>query len=558
MQHLVILESEPWGLSLQEQLLPEALAKAGYVSHAIGKWHLGFYRKQYTPTYRGFASHFGYWQGFHDYYNHSVRATYEPYEGYDMRRGMTVDWSARGKYSTDLFTEEAVSVINKHDPDSPLFLYLAHLAPHTGNMRDPFQAPDELVAKFSHIEDPERRVYAAMVSKLDESVGEVVSALRARHMLDNSVIVFLSDNGAPTHGIHSNRGSNYPFRGIKNSAWEGGNRGVAAVWSPLIKKPQRVANQLMYITDWMPTFYSLAGLDPQDLGDIDGIDMWPALSEDLPSPREEILYNIDDIGNPYAAIRRGDWKYITGSATGERNNEWYGESGRDSALEYNTDSVLLSKAGVAISGYIIKEQIQAKIKAATQMETLSGSSNDPMPQPPVLLNPDIMFNLRHEAEVECSSFNSSKQSMECNPLKSPCLFNIRFDPCEKINLAEENQIILQSLEQLLQGYRQSMVKARNVPSEAMADPSLWNNTWSCWQDELDQQTFLDETALVDYSQIVTYCCALALVALLSSIIIPKGFNKAKVRPHQILSRTISVFTLEASLEDEDNRRKEIR
>lgn len=77
-----------------------------------------------------------------------------------MRRGMTVDWSARGKYSTDLFTEEAVSVINKHDPDSPLFLYLAHLAPHTGNMRDPFQAPDELVAKFSHIEDPERRVYA--------------------------------------------------------------------------------------------------------------------------------------------------------------------------------------------------------------------------------------------------------------------------------------------------------------------------------------------------------------------------------------------------------------
>lgn len=65
----------------------------------------------------------------------------------------------------------------------------------------------------------------------------------------------------------------------------------------------------------------------------------------------------------------------SGSATGERNNEWYGESGRDSALEYNTDSVLLSKAGVAISGYIIKEQIQAKIKAATQMETLSGSSN---------------------------------------------------------------------------------------------------------------------------------------------------------------------------------------
>lgn len=75
MQHLVILESEPWGLGLGEILLPEVLSKAGYVSHAVGKWHLGFYRSEYTPTKRGFASHYGYWQGFHDYYNHSVKAT---------------------------------------------------------------------------------------------------------------------------------------------------------------------------------------------------------------------------------------------------------------------------------------------------------------------------------------------------------------------------------------------------------------------------------------------------------------------------------------------------
>lgn len=75
MQHLVILESEPWGLGLKEKLLPEVLARAGYKSHAVGKWHLGFYRKEYTPTYRGFESHYGYWQGFHDYYNHSVKAT---------------------------------------------------------------------------------------------------------------------------------------------------------------------------------------------------------------------------------------------------------------------------------------------------------------------------------------------------------------------------------------------------------------------------------------------------------------------------------------------------
>ncbi|RZF40346.1 hypothetical protein LSTR_LSTR017283 [Laodelphax striatellus] len=75
MQHLVILEAEPWGLSLQEQLMPQYLKKQGYSTHALGKWHLGFFRKEYTPTYRGFDSHFGYYQGFQDYYDHSVKAT---------------------------------------------------------------------------------------------------------------------------------------------------------------------------------------------------------------------------------------------------------------------------------------------------------------------------------------------------------------------------------------------------------------------------------------------------------------------------------------------------
>lgn len=73
MHHLVILEDEPWGLGLEEKLLPEYLQDVGYKTHAIGKWHLGFYRKEYTPTYRGFHSHFGYWQGYHDYYNHTVK-----------------------------------------------------------------------------------------------------------------------------------------------------------------------------------------------------------------------------------------------------------------------------------------------------------------------------------------------------------------------------------------------------------------------------------------------------------------------------------------------------
>ncbi|KAF6199735.1 hypothetical protein GE061_006033 [Apolygus lucorum] len=535
MQHLVILESEPWGLGLQEKLLPEMLSQAGYRSHAVGKWHLGFYRKEYTPTFRGFDSHYGYWQGFHDYYNHSVRATYEPYDGYDMRRDLEVDWSAMGEYSTDLFTREAVKIVEDHDARSPLLLYLAHLAPHTGNMRDPFQAPDDVVAKFSHIRDPERRTYAAMVSKLDESVGEVVAALRRKHMLENSVIVFMSDNGAPTHGIHSNRGSNFPFRGIKNSAWEGGNRVAAAVWSPLIKKPKRVANQMMHMVDWLPTFYSLAGFNASDLN-VDGVDMWRSLSEDKPSPRKEVLYNIDDVGNPYAAIRRGDWKYVSGSATGNRNNGWYGESGSDSKIGYHPEDVLMSKAGVAISAYIIKQQIQHKIRT----ESEANSVLDEEEAPPRLLDTEEMLRLRRQAVVECGVSNATDNT-DCNPQESPCLFNLRQDPCEKVNLASFNRMILLNLEERVRRFRSTMLKARNVQSDVTADPGLWNKTWSCWQDEMEEQNLFIFRDLPGTLAAFLYTTLAFIVIVVLLVFYPKLIPTASIEPKK--SKIMSVFAL---------------
>lgn len=85
---------------------------------------------------------------------------FTPEYGYDMRRNMEVDWEARGKYSTNLFTEEAVRLIQKHDTKDPMFMYLAHLATHSGNQDNPLQAPDEEIAKFGYIADPERRIYA--------------------------------------------------------------------------------------------------------------------------------------------------------------------------------------------------------------------------------------------------------------------------------------------------------------------------------------------------------------------------------------------------------------
>lgn len=119
-----------------------------------------------------------------------------------MRMNFTVNWDSIGNYATDLFTDEAVNTISNHDQRVPMFMLLTHLAPHTANEFDPMQAPEDEIRKFDYIKDKKRRVYAAMVSKLDAGIGKVVKALEDNEMLENSIILFMADNGAPIFGIN--------------------------------------------------------------------------------------------------------------------------------------------------------------------------------------------------------------------------------------------------------------------------------------------------------------------------------------------------------------------
>ncbi|XP_032663859.1 arylsulfatase B isoform X1 [Odontomachus brunneus] len=444
MQHGVLKGAEPRGLPLHEKILPEYLRDLGYSTHIVGKWHLGFYTKEYTPIYRGFASHTGFWTGHQDYFDHT--AVENPYWGLDMRRDMEPAWDLHGQYSTDVFTREALRLIDKHNSSEPLFLYLAHAAVHSGNPYNPLPAPDEDVAKFDNIFDYNRRRFAGMLSKLDKSVGQVVEALRKKGILRDSIIIFSTDNGGPAAGFNLNAASNWPLRGVKNTLWEGGVRGTGLVWSPKLVRPGRVSRQLLHITDWLPTLITAAGGNPSNLS-IDGMDLWNALSDDTDSPRDSVLHNIDDIYG-VSAITVGDWKLIQGSTYNGVWDGWYGPSGRE--WVYDVGGVINSEAGRAIASIglgITAEKVRT---------------------------------LRENAMIKCPPRNDSLPI--CKPLQEPCLFNVYQDPCEDNNLVKQFPTIMRKLQDELKRFNSTAIYPGNLPWDNKADPSLWDHTWSNFGD----------------------------------------------------------------------------
>lgn len=192
MQNHVIISDEPWGLPLNEKLISNYFQDAGYRTALIGKWHLGFYKKAHIPTSRGFSDFFGYLGPYIGYYDHSLIMLDRNYSrGYDMRRNSETE-NRTGTYATDLFTDEAVNLIESHNTKVPLFMMLTHLAPHTGNEDEPMEAPEEVERKFKHIKEEKRRKLAAMISVMDEGIGKVIEAVNRKEMMNNTVILFMS------------------------------------------------------------------------------------------------------------------------------------------------------------------------------------------------------------------------------------------------------------------------------------------------------------------------------------------------------------------------------
>ncbi|KAK0076061.1 hypothetical protein PV325_005936 [Microctonus aethiopoides] len=442
MQGEGIMGGEPRGLPLNVRILPEYLRDLGYSPKLIGKWHLGFHTRQHTPLHRGFDSFLGFYNSHIAYYDYKY--SQGNMSGFDLHRGDVPAYDLQGQYATDLFTEEAVKIIDHHDPINPLYLQINHLGVHA-----PLEVPlDNFdLSEFAHIREPNRRNYAMMVTRLDESLGRIVASLGDKGLLKNSIIILMTDNGAPTIGKYRNSGSNWPLRGTKYTLYEGGVRGVAAIWSPRLHSMARVSNNIMHITDWLPTLYSAAGGNVNDLGEIDGINHWPHLHQGKEIPRETVLLNIDEVSKTEGAIHRR-FKLVRGAYKRGYYDQYYGESGRNHEVPpYNYTLVHRSFVATAISAHL----------------------GDPMTQP------SAMTHLREQASVLCRRKSTFSY---CN--ETECLFDIVNDPCEATNIAKQYPKVVTELDLFLEKYGNVLVKQPRVPIDWMADPRRRNNTWEPW------------------------------------------------------------------------------
>ncbi len=287
----VVKPHTAWGLPLEERTLAQALREAGYETAISGKWHLGESQPAYLPTKRGFEHQYGLWFGNIDYFTH-------------LRDG-ELDWHRDDQplkevgYATHLIAKEACRLIRERDAKRPLFLYLPFNAVHT-----PLQVPESYTAPYGNLTD-KRKTYAGMLAAMDEAIGQVVAALEEQHMIDNTLIVFSSDNGGAQPGILAD---NSPLRGGKGSTFEGGVRACAfATWPGRIPAGKTV-DQPLHIIDWYPTFLKLAGGSLEQKLPLDGKDIWPVLTENAKSPHDALLLSATTPGN--AAVRAGNWKLI--------------------------------------------------------------------------------------------------------------------------------------------------------------------------------------------------------------------------------------------------------
>eukprot|EP01084_Bolivina_argentea_P227474 384165_1 len=471
-----------FSLTRQVSILSEEFKLAGYATHAIGKWDLGFQSVEYTPTYRGFDTFYGFYNHEADYYTSDVEVVLEGEKTYfhDLRRNLEtvdLDGTIPTDYSVYRFRDEAIKIINKHsqqDQMVPFFMYLAWQSSHT-----PSQAPDDYLSLYSDEKKTTKRATnQAQTTSMDDAVGMLIDTLKSTNLWHNTLIVFSSDNGADL-----SCGDNFPLRGCKKTSFEGGIRVPAFISGGYLDDSVRGStfgndNFYVHVTDWYPTLLEAAGIDisyakSRKKVDINYKPEWETVSYNVPLDGRSIWKQLhgeetdkdltqrllildlvrygDDFDTLNGTIRWGKWKYIKGLG------------------QYYSGNKLPDDGNI---GYVW--------------------GND-------------WANLDIDNALGCD-LNTEPTNLMCFYTEIGCLFDISVDPCEFTDLSETEPDILSYLQEMLtlqmQKYLPSMqdwdMYALTIDSEENWIPSP-DGFWSAWQDYKDVK--FEKTLYVDYNRI---------------------------------------------------------
>jgi arylsulfatase A-like enzyme len=284
------------GLPLTEKIFPQYLKEAGYVSGAFGKWHLGLTR-EYSPASRGFDEFYGFLgRGAHPYFDLAI-------PDHPLYRGLE-PIEDKG-YLTTRLTDEAVSFIKRHKTQ-PFYVHLAYNAVHA-----PAEAPEEDVKKFN-TGDKTRDTLMAMLLHLDLGIGRVVKTLKDEGLFENTLLIFLTDNG----GSKAMNANNAPLRGFKQQNYEGGIRTPFIVCWPAQLKGGTTCDVPVISIDLLPTALAAAGISAPPEKPFDGKNILPALRREVTMLHQDLFWSEGGATGDWA-VRSGNWKLVASAQRSE-------------------------------------------------------------------------------------------------------------------------------------------------------------------------------------------------------------------------------------------------
>lgn len=301
-------------MPLEEYTIAEALKTKGYVTAHIGKWHLG--HEDYWPEKQGFDYNVG--GGHHP----GPPSFFSPYGISTLPDG------PEHEYITDRITEEAVKFIENHK-DTTFYLNLWQFAVHA-----PYQAPLELISKYEEKEDPRGKqkspIMGGMIEKMDESLGRMLDKLEELGLMENTLIIFFSDNGGNMYDVVNGNypTNNYPLKFGKGNIHEGGIRVPCIMtWKDKIE-PNSVSNEMIQSIDFYPTLLEIAELEPQEQQILDGKSILDLVTGQQPLQREAIFshfphYTPATHNLPSTAVWSENWKLIKEYGEGENQGPAY-------------------------------------------------------------------------------------------------------------------------------------------------------------------------------------------------------------------------------------------